>query len=77
MIPVAGFASRLPTSQLRNRIRATNVQGSQESPGAYGNENWEFHTHGLMRTRHASINDLPIPLGSVVPLGRRRTTGAA
>jgi len=27
---------------------------------AYGNENWEFDTHGLMRTRHASINDLPI-----------------
>jgi nuclear transport factor 2 (NTF2) superfamily protein len=27
---------------------------------AYGNENWEFDPHGLMRTRHASINDLPI-----------------
>jgi uncharacterized protein len=27
---------------------------------AYGNENWEFDTHGLMRFRHASINDLPI-----------------
>jgi uncharacterized protein len=27
---------------------------------AYGNENWEFDAHGLMRTRHASINDLPI-----------------
>jgi len=27
---------------------------------AYGNENWEFDTHGLMRARHASINDLPI-----------------
>jgi uncharacterized protein len=27
---------------------------------AYGNENWEFDEHGLMRTRHASINDLPI-----------------
>jgi hypothetical protein len=27
---------------------------------AYGNENWEFDDHGLMRTRHASINDLPI-----------------
>lgn len=27
---------------------------------AYGNENWEFDASGLMRTRHASINDLPI-----------------
>jgi nuclear transport factor 2 (NTF2) superfamily protein len=26
----------------------------------YGNENWEFDAHGLMRVRHASINDLPI-----------------
>ena len=27
---------------------------------SYGNENWEFDEHGLMRQRHASINDLPI-----------------
>ncbi len=27
---------------------------------SYGNENWEFDEAGLMRTRHASINDLPI-----------------
>ena len=27
---------------------------------AYGNENWEFDAHGLMRSRYASINDLPI-----------------
>ena len=27
---------------------------------AYGNENWEFDENGLMRTRHASINDLLI-----------------
>ena len=27
---------------------------------SYGNENWEFDTHGLMHHRHASINDLPI-----------------
>ena len=27
---------------------------------AYGNENWEFDEDGLMRARHASINDLPI-----------------
>ena len=27
---------------------------------AYGNENWEFDEHGLMRQRFASINDLPI-----------------
>ena len=27
---------------------------------SYGNENWEFDERGLMRFRHASINDLPI-----------------
>jgi nuclear transport factor 2 (NTF2) superfamily protein len=27
---------------------------------AYGNENWEFDERGLMRTRYASINDVPI-----------------
>jgi nuclear transport factor 2 (NTF2) superfamily protein len=27
---------------------------------AYGNENWEFDEHGLMRRRFASINDLAI-----------------
>ncbi len=27
---------------------------------AYGNENWEFGADGLMKTRHASIHDLPI-----------------
>jgi nuclear transport factor 2 (NTF2) superfamily protein len=27
---------------------------------SYGNENWEFDQHGLMRWRFACINDLPI-----------------
>jgi len=27
---------------------------------SYGNENWEFDEHGLMRLRIASINDVPI-----------------
>lgn len=27
---------------------------------AYGNENWEFDSDGLMRNRHASINEHPI-----------------
>jgi nuclear transport factor 2 (NTF2) superfamily protein len=27
---------------------------------SYGNENWEFDERGLMRTRYACINDLPI-----------------
>lgn len=27
---------------------------------AYGNENWEFDSDGLMKTRHASINDVAI-----------------
>lgn len=27
---------------------------------SYGNENWVFDEHGLMKERYASINDLPI-----------------
>ncbi|MEO1028618.1 MAG: nuclear transport factor 2 family protein [Pseudomonadota bacterium] len=41
---------------------------------AYGNENWEFDETGLMRRRHASINDLPIEESDRLfhwPLGRR------
>ena len=41
---------------------------------SYGNENWEFDEHGLMRQRMASINDLPIVDGDRRyhwPLGRR------
>ena len=41
---------------------------------SYGNENWEFDQHGLMRVRHASINDLPILESERRyhwPLGRR------
>lgn len=30
---------------------------------AYGNENWEFDAHGLMKKRFASINDIPINEG--------------
>ena len=41
---------------------------------SYGNENWEFGEDGLMRQRHASINDLPIAEADRKyhwPLGRR------
>ena len=41
---------------------------------AYGNENWEFDEQGLMRTRHASINDLAIAAADRMfhwPQGRR------
>jgi uncharacterized protein len=41
---------------------------------SYGNENWEFDQHGLMKHRHASINDLPIAESERLfhwPLGRR------
>ena len=41
---------------------------------SYGNENWEFDEHGLMRLRIASINDLPIKADGRRyhwPLGRR------
>ena len=41
---------------------------------SYGNENWEFNDDGLMATRFASINDLPISESDRKyhwPLGRR------
>jgi nuclear transport factor 2 (NTF2) superfamily protein len=41
---------------------------------SYGNENWEFDQDGIMRHRHASINDLPIREADrkyYWPLGRR------
>jgi len=41
---------------------------------SYGNENWEFNDDGLMTSRFASINDLPISASDRKyhwPLGRR------
>lgn len=41
---------------------------------SYGNENWEFEADGLMRRRHACINDMPIQESERKfhwPLGRR------
>jgi uncharacterized protein len=41
---------------------------------AYGNENWEFVEDGLMKNRHASINEMPISEEERQfrwPLGRR------
>ena len=41
---------------------------------SYGNENWEFDEQGLMRERHASINDLAISEAQRLfrwPQGRR------
>ena len=47
-----------------NRIAVRFAYESHDEAGnwfrSYGNENWEFDAHGLMRTRIASINDLPI-----------------
>jgi nuclear transport factor 2 (NTF2) superfamily protein len=41
---------------------------------SYGNENWEFDEQGLMKVRHASINDLAIAEADRLyhwPIGRR------
>jgi nuclear transport factor 2 (NTF2) superfamily protein len=47
-----------------NRIAVRFAYEWHEADGqwfrAYGNENWEFDEHGLMRRRFASINDLSI-----------------
>ena len=61
-----------------NRIAVRFAYESQDQTGqwrrSYGNENWEFDETGLMRQRHASINDLPILESERLfrwPLGRR------
>lgn len=61
-----------------NRIAARFAYEWRDDSGqwfrAYGNENWEFDEHGLMRRRIASINDLPIAASERKfhwPLGRR------
>jgi uncharacterized protein len=62
----------------RNRIAVRFAYECHDDSGnwfrSYGNENWEFDDDGLMRTRYASINDLPIPESDRKfhwPLGRR------
>ena len=61
-----------------NRIAVRFAYEWHDAHGAwfrsYGNENWEFDEHGLMRRRMASINDLPISETERRyrwPLGRR------
>src|SRR3982751_640821 len=47
-----------------NRIAVRFQYESHDAAGqwfrSYGNEQWEFDDHGLMRRREASINDVPI-----------------
>jgi nuclear transport factor 2 (NTF2) superfamily protein len=47
-----------------NRIAVRFVYESHDTAGqwfrSHGNENWEFDERGLMRQRHASINDVAI-----------------
>jgi len=47
-----------------NRIAVRFAYECRDAAGkwfrAYGNENWEFDDEGLMRVRHASINDVEI-----------------
>jgi uncharacterized protein len=61
-----------------NRIAVRFAYESHDAAGqwyrSYGNENWEFDVAGLMKHRHASINDLPIKEQERLfhwPLGRR------
>ncbi|ANY17174.1 DUF1348 family protein [Bordetella pseudohinzii] len=62
----------------RNRIAVRFAYEWRDDSGhwfrSYGNENWEFDDQGLMRQRHASINDLPLREDERLfhwPLGRR------
>ena len=61
-----------------NRIAVRFAYESHDESGqwhrSYGNENWEFDAAGLMKQRHASINDLHIKDEDRLfhwPLGRR------
>ena len=61
-----------------DRIAVRFVSESRDDSGqwyhSFGNENWEFDEHGLMRRRIASINDLPIKESERMfhwPQGRR------
>jgi len=61
-----------------NRIAVRFAYESHDESGqwhrSYGNENWEFDATGLMKCRHASINDLAIKEQERLfhwPLGRR------
>jgi uncharacterized protein len=61
-----------------NRIAVRFAYESHDASGqwhrSYGNENWEFDEAGLMRHRHASINDLKISEQERLfhwPLGQR------
>jgi uncharacterized protein len=61
-----------------NRIAVRFAYESRDDSGhwyrSYGNENWQFEASGLMKFRHASINDLPIREQDRLfhwPLGRR------
>lgn len=61
-----------------NRIAVRFCYESHDASGqwsrSYGNENWEFDEKGLMRHRHASINDLTIAEQERLfdwPIGRR------
>lgn len=62
----------------RNRIAVRFAYEWRDDSGnwfrSYGNENWEFDDQGLMRARHASINDRPLREEDRLfrwPLGRR------
>jgi len=61
-----------------NRIAVRFQYESHDDSGnwfrSYGNEQWEFDEHGLMRRREASINDVPIAASQrkfLWPLGPR------
>lgn len=64
-----------------NRIAVRFQYESRDLDGqwwrSYGNENWEFDEHGLMRRREASINDLAIDESERRLLGPRVDGDAA
>lgn len=47
-------------SRIAVRFQYESLDESGQWWRSYGNENWEFDEHGLMRRREASINDVAI-----------------
>lgn len=53
------------------RFQYESLDGNGQWWRSYGNENWEFDQHGLMRRREASINDVAIDVSEKRLFGPR------
>ncbi len=64
-------------NRLAVRFRYESLDQSGQWWRSYGNENWEFDDHGLMRRREASINDVAITASERRIFGAREDSDTA